>query len=247
MRVGITRNFLRWKVLLQIKQMSKISGRQIKDEELHSYPFDAEIFRQTFNGYVRRLNTIFIIVAILICVPFIAYAIVSYLRVAKVDVTGFLNVWYAGESLLMDLGFPHISFGVFSSGIIAVGHISVGLISVGNFSCGVISIGAFGSCGVISIGGLSSIGVIAIGYNNVYGIVAIAAGNKKPFEKGIYINGKAFGFIAFGRQARGVYTLSYSDEGEGTYQFSPERQDPEAVALFTHWYKKFKNAFVLPS
>ncbi len=227
--------------------MSAISGKQTKEEELHSYPFDAEIFRQTFNGYVRRLNTIFIIVAILICTPFIAYAIALYLEQATVNVTGFLNFWYAGESLLMDLGFPQVSFGIFSSGIIAVGHMSVGLISVGNFSCGVISIGVFGSCGVISIGGLSPIGVIAIGYNNVYGIVAIAAGNKKPFEKGVYVNGKAFGFISFGRQARGVYVLSYGDEGEGIYQFSPKRQDPEAVALFTRWYKKFKDAFVLPS
>ena len=225
--------------------MSVISGKQVKDAELHNYSFDAEIFCQTFNRYVWRLNTIFIIVAILICAPFIAYPIAWYLE--QVNITGFINVWYAGKSLLMDLGFPHVSFGVFASGIIAVGHISVGLISVGNFSCGVISIGGLGSCGVISIGGLSSIGVIAIGYNNVYGIVAIAAGNKKLFEKGIYINGKAFGFIAFGRQARGVYALSYGDEGEGTYQFSPERQDPEAVTLFTRWYKKFKNAFVVPS
>ena len=39
--------------------MSEISEKQIKDEELHNYPFDAEIFRNTFNGYVRRFNTIF--------------------------------------------------------------------------------------------------------------------------------------------------------------------------------------------
>ena len=227
--------------------MSTISEKQTKTEDIHNYPFDAEIFHQTFNGYVRRFNTIFIIVVILICAPFIAYAIAWYLEQAKVDITGFLNVWYAGESLLMDLGFPHVSFGIFASGIISVGHISVGLISVGSFSCGIISIGGFGSCGVISIGGLSSIGVIAIGNNNVYGIAAIAVGNKKPFEKGVYMNGKAFGFISFGRQARGVYALSYGDEGEGTYQFSPKHQDPEAVALFTGWYRKFKNAFVLSS
>ena len=90
-------------------------------------------------------------------------------------------------------------------------------------------------------------GVIALGNNNVYGLVAIATGNKKPFEKGQYMNGKAFGVIAIGRQARGVYSLSYGEEGEGTYQFSPKRQDPEAVALFTRWYKKFKGAFVSPS
>ena len=247
MRVGITPNSRRWKVLLQIKQMSKISGKQITDEELHNYPFDAEIFRRTFNRYVRRFNTIFFSLAFLICAPFIAYAIALYLEQAKVDVTGFLNLWYAGESLLLDLGFPHVSFGIFASGTIAVGHMSVGLISVGNFSCGVISIGGFGSCGVISIGGLSSAGVIALGNNNVYGLVAIAIGNKKPFEKGVYMNGKAFGFISFGRQARGVYSLSYGDNSEGTYQFSPKRQDPEAVTLFIPWYKKFKNAFVVPS
>lgn len=226
--------------------MSAISGKQTKEEELHSYPFDAEIFRQTFNGYVRRLNTIFIIVAILICVPFIAYAIALYLEQAKVDVTGFLNFWYAGESLLMDLGFPQVSFGIFSSGIIAVGHMSVGLISVGtNFSVGVISIGGFGSCGVISIGGISSVGVITIGYSHVYGVIAIATGRRDIHQR--YPGGQAFGLIAIGRRARGVYSLSYGDEGEGIYQFSPKRQDPEAVALFTRWYKKFKDAFVLPS
>ncbi|MYG07959.1 hypothetical protein F4167_15370 [Candidatus Poribacteria bacterium] len=61
------------------------------------------------------------------------------------------------------------------------------------------------------------------------------------------MNGKAFGVIAIGRQAHGVYSLSYGEEGEGTYQFSPKRQDPEAIALFTSWFKKFKNAFVSPS
>ena len=90
-------------------------------------------------------------------------------------------------------------------------------------------------------------GIIAIGGNNVYGLIAIATGNKKPFEKGVYMNGKAFGVIAIGRDAHGVYSLSYGEEGESTYQFSPKRQDPEAIALFTQWFKKFKNAFVLPS
>ena len=61
------------------------------------------------------------------------------------------------------------------------------------------------------------------------------------------MNGKAFGVIAIGQEARGVYSLSYGEEGEGTYQFSPKRQDPEAIALFTRWYKKFKDAFVLPA
>ena len=245
MHVGITRNSRRWKVLLQIKQMSKTSEKQIKDEEFYNYPFDAEIFHQTFNRYVRRLNTAFIIVAILICAPFIAHAIAWYLEQTKVDITGFLNLWYAGETLLLDLGFPHISFGIFSSGIISVGQISAGLISVGNFSCGVISIGGFGSYGVISIGGISSAGVITIGYTHVYGIIAVATGKRDIHQK--HPGGQAFGLIAIGRRARGVYALSYQEGGEGTYLFSPERQDPEAIALFTRWFKKFKDAFVLPA
>lgn len=244
MHVGITRNFRRWKVLLQIKQMSKISGKQIKDEELHNYPLDAEIFRRTFNGYVRRFNTAFTVSALLISTPFIARAIAWYLEMAKVDITSFLHLWYAGESLLLDIGFPHIAFGIFASGIISVGSFTFGLISVGNCSFGVISIGLACSCGIISIGGISSVGIIAIGYLRVYGIIAVAVGKRDihPINPG----GQAFGVIAIGRRARGVYSLSYGDAGEGTYQFSPKRQDPEAVALFTRWYKKFKDAFVLP-
>ena len=227
--------------------MSAISKKQIKEEDLHNYPFDADIFRRTFNRYVERFNTIFIVSVLLICSPFIAYAIVWYLGEARVDVTGFLNFWHAGESLLLDVGFPHIVFGVFASGIISVGHFAFGLISVGNFSFGVISVGMFCSCGIISIGVMFSVGIIAIGYGRAYGVIAIAIGSKKPFEKGVYMDGKAFGVIAIGRQAHGVYSLSYGEEGEGVYQFSPKRRDPEAVTLFARWFKKFKNAFVLLS
>ena len=227
--------------------MPATSEKQIKTENLHNYPFDPDIFRRTFNRYVQRFNTIFIVSVLLICSPFIAYAIAWYLGEARVDITGFLDLWHAGESLLLDVGFPHIVFGVFASGIISVGHFAFGLISVGNFSFGVISIGMFSSCGIISIGVMSSVGVIAIGYARVYGIITIAIGSKKPFEKGVYMNGKAFGVIAIGRQAHGVYSLSYGEEGEGTYQFSSKRQDPEAIALFTRWFKKFKGAFVLTS
>ena len=225
--------------------MSTISGKQIKDEELHSYPLDAEIFRRTFNRYVQSFNTLFFSLAFLICAPFIAYAIAWYLEQTKVDITGFLNLWYAGESLLMDLGFPHIAFGMFACGIVSVGHFAFGIISVGGFSFGVISIGMFCSCGIISIGGMSSVGVIAIGYSRAYGVIAMAIGKKNIHPR--YPGGQAFGVIAIGRWARGVYSLSYEEESEGTYQFSPERQDPEAVALFTLWFKKFKNAFVVPS
>ena len=225
-----------------------MSKKQVKTEDLHNYPFDADIFRRTFNRYIQRFNTIFFTLVFLICAPFIAYAIAWYLGEARVDITGFLNLWHATGTLLLDWGFPYITYRPISLEIISLGSFSLGIVSIGvHLSFGVISIGGFVSCGVISIGGLSSVGIIALGNNNVYGLVAIATGNKKPFEKGVYMNGKAFGVIAIGREARGVYSLSYGEEGEGTYQFSPKRQDPEAIALFTRWYKKFKNAFVVPS
>lgn len=217
-----------------------------KTEDLHNYPFDAEIFRNTFNGYLGKFHTIFAVLIILMCAPFIAYMIALYLEMAKVDITGFLDLWHASRDLLLDLGFPHVSYSIISSGIISVGNFSVGIISVGvNFSFGVISIGGFGSCGVISIGCMSSVGVITIGYSHVYGIVSIATGMKNISE--IYRSGQAFGLIAFGRYARGVYALSFDEEGKGTYQFSPKRQDPEAVALFIRLFQKFKSAFVLPT
>lgn len=225
--------------------MSAISKKQTKTEYLHNYPLDAEIFRRTFNGYVRRFNTVFAVSGLLICSPFIAYAIAWYLEMTKVDITSFLDLWYAGESLLLDIGFPHIAFGMFASGIVSVGHFTFGIISVGSFSFGVISIGMLCSCGIISVGGMCSVGIIAIGYARAYGVIAIAIGQKNIHQN--YPSGQAFGVIAIGRDAHGVYSLSQGKKGNGTYQFSPERQDPEAVALFTRWFKKFKDAFVFPS
>ena len=226
--------------------MSAISEKQTKTEEFHNYPFDAEIFRKTFKGYVRRFNTIFAVSVILICAPFAAYMIAWYLEQTKVDMTGFLNLWHTSGDLLLNLGFPHISYSMISSAIVSVGYLSLGVISVGlSVSFGVISIGMLGSCGIISIGGMSSVGVIAIGYSHAYGVIAISIGAKDISKR--YQGGQAFGLIAIGRHARGVYALSYGEKGEGTYQFSPKRQDPEAVALFTRWFKKFKDAFVLPS
>ena len=223
-----------------------MSEKQTKTENLHNYPLDADIFRNTFNRYVRRFNTVFAVSALLISAPFIAYAIAWYLEMTKVDITSFLNLWYAGESLLLDVGFPHIAFGIFASGIISVGQNALGIISAGAvLSFGIISIGMFCACGIISIGGMCSVGIIAIGYARAYGVIAIAIGQKNIHQN--LPSGQAFGVIAIGRDAHGVYSLSYEEKGNGTYQFSPERQDPEAVALFTRWFKKFKDAFVLPS
>ena len=223
-----------------------MSKNQAKTEDLHNHPLDAEIFQKTFNRYVQRFNTIFIVSVLLISAPFAAYLIAWYLEQTKVDITGFLNLWHTTGDLLMDIGFPYITYKVISVETISLGNLSLGVISAGmTFSLGVISIGGICSCGIISIGGMSSVGVIAIGYSRAYGVIAIATGKKNIHQR--YPGGQAFGFIAIGRRARGVYSLSYDNEGEGTYQFSPKRQDPEAVELFTLWFKKFKGAFVLPS
>lgn len=92
---------------------------------------------------------------------------------------------------------------------------------------------------------MCSVGIIAIGYSRAYGVIAIAIGKRNIHQN--YPAGQAFGVIAIGRDAHGVYSLSHGEKGEGTYQFSPERQDSEAVVLFTRWFKKFKGAFVLPA
>lgn len=172
---------------------------------------------------------------------------------AQTDITGFLRVWHAFESLLLVLGFGHISDKLISSGLVSFGVISFGgfasfgVIAFGGVgSCRIISVGV-GSCGVISIGGQDAVGIIAVSTANAYGLITISTGYKQFIGTDQYTNGKAFGLIAVGRHARGVYALSYNEEGEGTYQFSPKRQDPEAVALFTRLFRKYKRAFASPS
>ena len=232
--------------------MSGMVKKQTTTGVFSNSSFDADIFQRTFNGYVRKYETFLIILWLAVSSPFIAYGIAWYLDQAKVDITGFLNVWHA-------LGLSNISYELISSGMISFGTLSCGVISIGVWgSCGVISIGCWGSCGIISIGlwgscGVISIssgfsaGIISLGSTYACGLIAIAQGMKKPFVADEYLHGKALGVIAIGRQARGVYALSYDEKGEGTYQFSRKRQDPEAVALFTHWFRKFKGAFALPS
>ena len=226
--------------------MSETLEKQTKTEELHNLPFDPAIFQKTFNGYVRKFNTIFLISVIVASAPFAAYLIAWYLEQTKVDITGFLDIWHASESLLLDFGFPHIVFGMFASGIVSVGHFAFGIIAVGNFAFGVISIGGFLSCGIIAIGGMHSIGVIAIAYAKTHGIIAISTGYQQFIGAQAFNGGQALGLIAVGRHARGVYALNYDEKGRGIYQFSPKRQDPEAVELFTRWFRKFKGTFALP-
>ena len=231
--------------------MGALPEKQTRDnKELHNYPFDAEIFRRTFNGYVRKLNITFSTLVIIICTPIVARAIASYLEMTGIDITGFQRVWQTGASFLSDMGGNYISelvsSGIISLGVISIGGIaSCGTISVsGGVSCGVISIGGIGSCGTISIGGQFAAGLVAISSANAYGLIAISTGYKQFIGSDQHAGGRAVGLIAIGRRASGGYALSYDDNAKSTYLLSPERQDPEAVALFTRLFRKFKSAFI---
>lgn len=219
-----------------------MSEQLSKMEDRDDLSFDRTIFQSTFNGYVRKLGRILLLLVLLVCAPFITYLIAKYLELTGIDMTGFLGFWHATVDRLRFWGWlPDLTYKLISSGIVSVGGFSCGVISIGWYcSCGVISIGGFGSCGIISISSMFSAGVVTFSPDRAYGLIAIAIGHKVPFEDA-YTHGKAVGVIAIGRVARGVYGLSYKSEGEGVYQFSPKRQDPEAVALFTQWFRKFLN------
>ena len=129
---------------------------------------------------------------------------------------------------------------VISIGFIAVGGLTIGVVSIGACSVGVISMGAF-SVGIVSIGAFS-FGIFAFGGNS-FGVIAIGAGTRHGYEvgpRGRFDIGRAVGVIAIGPKACGVYTLSY--DGKGVHMLSPDRQDADAVTLFTRWMPKFKGA-----
>lgn len=136
-----------------------------------------------------------------------------------------------GVLVLSGFGFPlvlkaiphsRLAIGEIVSGITAIGLVAMGSLSIGIVSSGIISVGVFAcgatACGIIAIGP-GAVGVIAIGMN-------------------------AIGVVAIGYNAMGIYALSYRVKNRGRYIFSPERQDAKAIALFTHWMPKLKNAFI---
>ena len=104
---------------------------------------------------------------------------------------------------------------------------------------------------LINFGGASGMGELTFGFVTVgviaVGVVALGAGSrygmidKWSAPRGRFGIGKAVGIVAVGPTAYGRYTLSYA--GNGRYIFSPNRQDEEAVALFTHWLPKFSEVF----
>lgn len=190
-----------------------------------SKTFSSETFKETFDAYVRNWHISEAVLLILAFLPFLAYGIATYLELAKTEITPFL------------LG--DITFGAISSGIVSFGAVSFGVVSIGAVSFGVIAIGTV-SCGFIAIG-VTSMGVFAFGNAAAVGLIAISTGSTGISPR---VGGTAFGVIAIGRQANGLYTLSYERKGNGVYQFSPERQDIEAVAMFTRYLRKFKRVYV---
>ena len=139
---------------------------------------------------------------------------------------------FAGFGLpvvLEAIPYSRLTIGKIVSGAIAIGFVAMGSLPLGIVSSGILPIGVFAfgatACGIIAIGGGCAIGVVAIGTNSI-------------------------GVVAIGYNAMGVYVLSYRDneaKNKGKYMFSPERQDAKAVALFTRWMPKLKNAFATES
>ena len=198
-----------------------------------SKTFSSETFKKTFDAYVRKWHISEAVLLIVASLPFLTYGIVKCLEFSKIEITPFLNAWHSWVPILGD-----ITFGALSSGIVSFGGISFGVVSIGAVSFGCIAIGS-SSCGIISIG-VTSAGVFAFGNASAVGLIAISTGSTGVTPR---VGGNAFGLIAIGRQANGVYALSYKRKGNGIYQFSPERQDIEAVALFTRCLRKFKKVY----
>ena len=113
------------------------------------------------------------------------------------------------------LGYPliHIAVGRDSHGKLRVAK---GMIAIGQFAIGAITIAQFG------IGLLFGFGQF------IFGLTALA-----QFAIGLYmaVGQFAAGYIAVGQFAVGCYAAALI--GHAKYLWSPARQDPAAVALFT--------------
>lgn len=102
-------------------------------------------------------------------------------------------------------------------GVVALGGLAVGVVAVGGMSAGVIAFGG-GAVGVFAIGG-GSVGLIALG-------------------------GGACGYIALGGGACGWYAMA--QRGAGKFVLAVNRQDPEAIALFSRWVPGLRAAVTMP-
>ena len=195
-------------------------------------------FQETFDAYFWRWwivsGIIYVLASSLFFVPMLVRATNSELPSIVRSLINFGSYPGTGD---LTLGFIPI-------GIISVGAVAVGVVAIGACSVGVFALGA-GAVGIFAFGGFSA-GIFAFG-GNAIGVVALGAGtsyggiDKWSAPRGRFDIGRAVGMVAMGPTARGRYTLSYA--GKGRYMFSLNRQDEEAVALFTRWLPKFRDVF----
>ena len=197
-----------------------------------------EQFKETFDAYFSKwwkvAGILFVLVYLL---AFGLYTIGILNKHLDIALPSFLRAivtfeyWsWMNDTVVDAIGIGFIAVGALTLGVVSIGACSVGVIAMGACSVGIVAVGAF------------SVGIVAFGGNS-FGIIAIGAGTRHGYEggsRGRFDIGRAVGVIAIGPRACGVYTLSY--EGRGVHMLSPDRQDADAVALFTRWLPKFKGA-----
>ena len=202
--------------------------------ETSSFEQFKEIFDAYFSKWWKVASILFVLVYL---VAFGLYTIGILNKHLDIALPSFLRAivtfeyWsWMNDTVVEAIGIGFISVGALTVGVVSIGACSVGVIAMGAFSVGIVSVGAF------------SVGIFAFGGNS-FGVIAIGSGTRHGYKvgpKGRFDIGRAVGVIAIGPKARGVYALSYT--GRGVYVFSPDRQDADAVALFTRWLPKFKGA-----
>ena len=197
-----------------------------------------EQFKEIFDAYFSKWwKVVGILMLLVYLLAFGLYTIGILNKHLDIALPSFLRAivtfeyWsWMNDMVVEAIGIGFIAVGAVSVGVVAIGACSVGVVSMGACSVGIVALGAF------------SIGIFAFGGNS-FGGIAIGAGTGYGYEigpRGRFDIGRAIGVIAIGPEAHGVYTLSYT--GRGVYTLSPDRQDADAVALFTRWMPKFKGA-----
>ncbi len=195
-----------------------------------------EQFKKTFDVYFAKWWKVGGILMLLVYLPaFGLYTIGILNKHLDIALPSFLRAivtfeyWsWTNDMAVEAIGIGFISVGGLTVGVISIGACSVGVVSMGAFSAGIVAVGAF------------SVGIFAFGGNS-FGVIAFGAGTRYGYEigpRGRFDIGRSVGVIAISPEAYGVYTLSYT--GRGVYTLSPDRQDADAVALFTRWLPKFK-------
>ncbi len=187
---------------------------------------EPERFQKTFDAYFLKW---WMVIGILYFVAFSVYIVLIFNRESPSKFPSFLG-WIGTVTPWMN----NILFGAVGIGFISVGALAVGIVAIGACSVGIVAVGGF-SVGIFAFGG-NALGLIAIGAGTRYGWI-----NPKSTPRGRFDIGKVAGIVAVGPAAYGLYTLSYA--GKSRYMFSPDRQDTEAVALFTRWLPKFEKTF----